>query len=160
MLFQQYLYIPGEIIPMNDGIGYTLKDIPPLEEWIGISDEFVNDDKNNYNPLVGFMDKPIHGWWILLGFSNLMVLAHINIDFAKSVIPAGDLYDYLSEHHKITQHEKLMYERKVQLGRTHDLINLFLTRARPKELQLFIELQLIHNKIMKITKGDVWGLNT
>ena len=159
ILFQQYLYIPGDIIPMDDGIGYTLKDIPPLEEWIGISDEFLNDSPRNKNPLVGFMDKPLHGWWILLGFSNLMVLAHINIDFAKSVIPAGSLYDYISEHHKITQHEKLVYEHKVQLGKTHDLINLFLTRAEPKELQLFIELQLINNKIFKVMKGDIWGLN-
>ncbi len=158
-IFQQYLYIPGKIVNMNDGIGFVLEEIPSLKDFTETSEVFIDQHDFNYNPLVRYMDKPIHGWWILLGLSNIMVLAHVNIDFAKQVIPPGNLRDYISENHKITQHEKLFFDHKVQLGRTHDLFNLFLSRARPKELQLFIEMLLISNKIFKVTNGDIWGLN-
>ena len=158
ILFQQYLYIPGEIICIDDGMGYTLKDIPPFEQWIAISDEHQHDRPRHRNPLVGFMDKPLHGWWALLGFSNLMVLAHANFDWLKTVMPAGNLYDYFVENHKIIQHEKLIFQHKVHFGHTYDLINLFLSRAEPKEFQLFIELQLVNNKIFNLMNGDIWGL--
>ena len=87
-----------------------------------------------------------------------MVLAHANFDWLKTVMPAGTLYDYFLENHKITQHEKLIFKHKVYFGHTYDLINLFLSRAEPKEFQLFIELQLVNNKIFNVMNGDIWGL--
>lgn len=158
VLFHRYLKVPGEVTELRgDGLGFIIANIPSLQEFSEIDHVADPEDKD---PNIKFMTKHAIGFWILFGLSNVAMIGHktARADMLKTIIPAGSTYDFFMRHKVFNEHWSFPNEHEIPFFLSSDVYTYFVGLAKPKELQLFIELLIIHNKIFRMTNEDVWGL--
>ncbi len=153
-LFQKYLRIPVTIVPIDSGTGFVLNKYPEAQ----LLQACINLNEHD-NPRTKLYHKNYIGWWLLLGFTDMLQLNHLRqFDIINKYQVEGNLKVVLLQ--KMASYSSIM-ELDLINGIEHstsaDVAPLFLSDATPKELQLFIELQLTYNKLMRLTNADIWS---
>ena len=153
-LFQKYLRIPVTIVPIDSGTGFVLNKYPDAQ----LLQACINLNEHD-NPRTKLYHKNYIGWWLLLGFTDMLQLNHLReFDIINKYQVDGNLKEVLLQ--KMASYSSIM-ELDLINGIEHstsaDVAPLFLSDATPKELQLFIELQLTYNKLMRLTNADIWS---
>ncbi len=155
--FKHYLHVPARVVKINSGAGFTLNKIPHDQGM-----KLVFENQKDSKTRIGKTTKHYIGWWILLGFSDLLHQSLIgNFDLIKSFQPDGNLKDYLltPKDNRLDTID-LIYSHQIGFGYLSELAPLFTSLASPKELQLFIEIMLIHNRLMNVTNQDIWEVGS
>ena len=155
--FKHYLHVPARVIKINSGAGFTLNKIPNDQGM-----KLVFENQKDSKTRIGKTTKHYIGWWILLGFSDLLHQSLMgNFDLIKSFQPDGNLKDYLltPKDNRLDTID-LIYNHQIGFGYLSELAPLFTSLASPKELQLFIEIMLIHNRLMHVTNQDIWEVGS
>jgi len=152
--FKHYMQVPSRVEKIDSGAGFALNKIPDDSGM-----KLIFDNPKDNKTRTGKTTKHYIGWWILLGFSDLLHQSLSgNFNIIKQYQPEGNLKDYL-----LTPKENrldtidLVYNQQMAFGYLSDLAPLFTSYASPKELQLFIEMMLIHNRLMRVTNHEIWG---
>ena len=154
VIFQRYIRIPVTIVPIDSGVGFVLNKIPdPQTLQVGI-----NLDERD-NPRTKLYHKNYIGWWLLLGFTDMLKLNHLRqFDIIEKYQVEGNLKDALMDPMQSYAHiMDLDLSRGITHSATADVAPLFLSDATPKELQLFFELSLTYNTLMRATRADIWS---
>lgn len=154
MIFQRYIRIPVTIVPIDSGVGFVLNKIPdPQTLQVGI-----NLDERD-NPRTKLYHKNYIGWWLLLGFTDMLQLNHLRqFDIINKYQVEGNLKEVLLQ--PMEDYASIMdlhLSRGITHSTTADFAPLFLSDATPKELQLFFELSLAYNTLMRATNADIWS---
>jgi len=144
------------ISPIDSGAGFVLDDLPNIER---LHRRLKNPSSNDVNPRTEQNHKISIAWWVLLGFTDMVQLNHLQqFELINKYQPNGQLKDILL--HPMTDYfSPIQIEIQEQLFHSviPDLITLFVGDATSKQLQLFIELQLTFNRLMKATNQDIWS---
>lgn len=154
--FKHYMHVPCKVEKIQSGAGFTLDKIPDEQGM-----KLVFDNPKNSETRINKTTKHYIGWWLLIGFSDLLHQSLMgNFGVIKKYQPDGNLKDYL-----LTPKDgrldtiDLVYNHQMAFAYLSELSPLFTGYASPKELQLFIEMTLIHNRLMRVTNHDIWGCN-
>ena len=152
--FGAYMGIANDIHPINSGAGFVLSKIPE-----DVDMRMVSISTSAKNPRTGFFHKHYIAWWILLGFTDMLQLNHLrNFALIEKYQVKGTLKDALLE--PLESYVTPVYldlNNGAHHSLTVDLAPLFFSDASPKEIQLFFELTLTYNRLMKVTNHDIWG---
>ena len=152
--FKHYMHVPSKVEKIKSGAGFTIDKIPN-EQGMRI----VFDNPKNIESRINKTTKHYIGWWLLLGFSDLLHQSLMgNFDIIKQYQPEGNLKDYLlTPKDDRLDTIDLVYNHQMAFSYLSELTPLFTSYASPKELQLFIEMTLIQNRLMRVTEHDIWG---
>lgn len=154
--FKHYMHVPSKIEQIKSGAGFTVDKIPNEQGM-----RLVFDNPKDSQTRINKTTKHYIGWWLLIGFSDLLHQSLIgNFEIIKKYQPEGNLKDYLlTPKDDRLDTIDLVYNHQMAFSYISELTPLFTSYASPKELQLFIEMTLIHNRLMRITDHDIWGCN-
>ena len=154
--FKHYMHVPSKVEKIKSGAGFAIDKIPNEQGM-----RLVFDNPKNIESRINKTTKHYIGWWLLLGFSDLLHQSLMgNFDIIKKYQPEGNLKDYLlTPKDDRLDTIDLVYNHQMAFSYISELTPLFTSYASPKELQLFIEMTLIHNRLMRVTDHDIWGCN-
>jgi len=154
--FKHYMHVPCKVEKIQSGAGFALDKIPDEQGM-----KLVFDNPKNSKTRINKTTKHYIGWWLLIGFSDLLHQSLIgNFDIIKKYQPEGNLKDYLlTPKDSRLDTIDLIFNHQMGFAYLSELSPLFTSYASPKELQLFIEMTLIHNRLMRVTNHDIWGCN-
>ncbi len=155
--FKHYLHVPARVVKISSGAGFALSKIPHEQGM-----KLVFENQKGSKTRLGKTTKHYIGWWILLGFSDLLHQSLMgNFDLIKTYQPDGNLKDYLltPKDNRLDTID-LIYNHQIDFGYLSELAPLFTSYASPKELQLFIEIMLIHNRLMHVTDHKIWEVGS
>lgn len=154
--FKHYMHVPCKVEKIQSGTGFALDKIPDEQGM-----KLVFDNPKNSKTRINKTTKHYIGWWLLIGFSDLLHQSLIgNFDIIKKYQPEGNLKDYLlTPKDSRLDTIDLIFNHQMGFAYLSELSPLFTSYASPKELQLFIEMTLIHNRLMRVTNHDIWGSN-
>ena len=153
--FKHYMHVPSKVEKIKSGAGFAIDKIPNEQGM-----KLVFDNPKNIESRINKTTKHYIGWWLLLGFSDLLHQSLMgNFDIIKKYQPEGNLKDYLlTPKDDRLDTIDLVYNHQMAFSYLSELTPLFTSYASPKELQLFIEMTLIQNRLMRVTDHDIWGV--
>lgn len=153
--FKHYMHVPSKVEKIKSGAGFTIDKIPNEKGM-----RLVFDNPKKIESRINKTTKHYIGWWLLLGFSDLLHQSLMgNFDIIKKHQPEGNLKDYLlTPKDDRLDTIDLVYNHQMAFSYLSELTPLFTSYASPKELQLFIEMTLIQNRLMRVTNHDIWGV--
>jgi len=151
--FKHYMHVPSKVEKIKSGAGFAIDKIPNEQGM-----KLVFDNPRNIESRINKTTKHYIGWWLLLGFSDLLHQSLMgNFDIIKKYQPEGNLKDYLlTPKDDRLDTIDLVYNHQMAFSYLSELTPLFTSYASPKELQLFIEMTLIQNRLMRVTDHDIW----
>ncbi len=152
--FKHYMHVPSKVEKIKSGAGFAIDKIPNEQGM-----KIVFDNPKKIESRINKTTKHYIGWWLLLGFSDLLHQSLMgNFEIIKKHQPEGNLKDYLlTPKDDRLDTIDLVYNHQMAFSYLSELTPLFTSYASPKELQLFIEMTLIQNRLMRVTNHDIWG---